>query len=133
MLEYLENSEITLENVNFQYELKNKELGGYIEDCFDSFLEETSIGSTGASKALHMFSPKVFMMWDNGIIAEYHKDGEENHWRKHSSGSGECYVTFLKETQKFIVKNLDMDELESDNPVKIMDEYNYAKYTLDEG
>lgn len=131
LLELLESSEKTLESTDFQKRLGNKRLRKHIEDFFNSLKKEDAIGSTGASKFLHMFYPEVFMMWDGSIISEYHKEKEKNHWKKHSSGSGECYAEFLDETQEFIREKLDLEKLGRNNPAKVMDEYNYAKHTLD--
>jgi len=119
-----------LRTIDFEVYVGDKKIGDWIAEGFDELCEEKAIGYTGASKLFHMFFPNVFMMWDRKIIDTYHGDGEENHWRKHTNGGGNCYLVFLKETQSFIRKYVKKRELEEKNLVKIMDEYNYAKYTL---
>jgi len=83
-----------------------------------------------------MLYPQVFMMWDTAIIEAYHREGESRHWRAdsgrglHVRGGGECYSMFLNETQDFTRSDLDTDRFSGKSPAKVMDEYNYAKYTL---
>lgn len=44
-----------------------------IRKCFRCFAQRRSIGDTGASKALHMLNPALFMMWDTKIREAYNK------------------------------------------------------------
>jgi len=132
LIEHLKKENMGLRNINFNTKLKEESIGQYIVDNFNEFCKEKAIGSTGASKAFHMLHPKVFMMWDDRIVNQYHKKEAEPHWRKHKKGKGKCYLTFLKEIQKFIKKKLDSNKFPDKDPTKIMDEYNYAKYTLPE-
>lgn len=44
-----------------------------IKTAFRCFAQYKSIGDTGASKALHMLNPALFMMWDTKIREAYNK------------------------------------------------------------
>lgn len=44
-----------------------------IKTAFRCFAQHKSIGYTGASKALHMLNPALFMMWDTKIRGAYNK------------------------------------------------------------
>jgi hypothetical protein len=122
--------------VDFQYSLDGTSVENCIIENFNAVIENEAVSSTGASKAYHMLYPRVFMMWDTAIIEAYHQEGESRHWTSgagqglHASGEGECYLAFLKETQDFIRSELNMDRFPEKSPAKVMDEYNYAKYTL---
>jgi hypothetical protein len=116
-----------------------------IEGIFVNFLSE--LGPVGASKALNLLLPKLFMMWDKNIIKSYHSP----HLRQHKEKGEKCYIEFMKESSK-ILKNLlkqkDENEiLEMHSPFfeeekkkynmplfrewlpKMLDECNYVRYT----
>lgn len=137
LVEYLARRGHTLESVDFQTSVNDIPIGTHIVQNFNEALQLEAVSSTGASKAFHILYPPVFMMWDAGIIEVYHREGESLHWKAgagkgiHTRGKGECYLAFLKETQDSIQSELDMDQFPDKTPAKIMDEYNYAKYTLD--
>lgn len=136
LIEYFVNSDQTLETIEFDRGVGGTPIDEHIINGFNELLENKAIGTTGASKAFHMLYPTVFMMWDKAITEEYHREGEPLHWEsganrgEHKRGEGECYVNFLKETQQFVETTLDMDRFRGKTPAKVMDEYNYAKYTL---
>jgi hypothetical protein len=95
------------------------------------------IGSpTTLSKILHLLNPKIFVMWDNAIVEEYHRKNRRVDY------TARGYLEFLKETQKVVLKafieheketgkTLDKieEELESKYKktiTKIIDEYNWV-------
>lgn len=136
LLDYLAGAGHTLETVDFSKSVDGSSVGEHVLVGFSKLYEMEAIGSTGASKAFHMLYPPVFMMWDRAIIERYHRRGESSHQEagtgkgKHAKGQGECYLEFLKETQHFVQTKLNMAVFPNKTPAKVMDEYNYAKYTL---
>lgn len=96
------------------------------------------IGSTGASKFLHILNRDLFVMWDGDIMNRYHKEHP-----KHTKGSEECYLEFLKDMQEltnkllveieekghltpkdYLLEQLSRDKYEI-TLAKVLDEYNY--------
>ena len=93
------------------------------------------LGYTGASKALHVLFPKLFVMWDSKIRKGYnYSKGDENE-----------YFEFLKEMQNQILlvleeyaksEGISIDKARDDlikrcdgyYPTKIIDEYNWLKF-----
>ena len=78
------------------------------------------------AKTLHLLAPKFFPIWDNKIAkgygCNYSKNPEEN------------YLSFCKKIKQVaeIVKNFKLkDPIKTKNEsiVKLIDEYNYSKYT----
>jgi len=131
-----------LENLN----LNDGELKETIKRIFLEFSSKKSIEFTGASKILHMLNPFVFMMWDNNIRSAYHK----LHTGNHKSGSPECYLEFLKQSQeiiKTILSKRSEDDIWSnhltfidkdfmtafslrESMLKMLDECNYVRFKL---
>ncbi|MEM2777060.1 MAG: hypothetical protein QXU83_07340 [Candidatus Bathyarchaeia archaeon] len=117
-----------------------------IKTAFFNFSSKKSIGSTGASKILHIINPHVFMMWDTNIRNSYHK----LHKKNHKTGDEECYFEFLKQCQEIvraILKQkseedlwkihhnfLDKDFIEAlsfkENILKMLDECNFVRFKL---
>ena len=89
------------------------------------------MGQTGASKALSLLNPKLFVMWDTKIRKRLKKElitgignGEKS----------ENYVTFLKGIQRIINEYNLKQKLPLDSIVaKKVDEYNYVKIIMNEG
>jgi hypothetical protein len=79
-------------------DLSDNKQGKNIKSIFSEFSSKKSIGRTGASKILHILNPHVFMMWDIRIRNAYHK----LHGKYHEVGDSECYLEFLKQSQKTI-------------------------------
>lgn len=88
---------------------------------------------TGASKLLHILNPQFFMMWDDAIRYGYG-----------CSENGEGYFNFLYRSQREIQEVLQTYRTEHDatkeisqriyngqtkSILKLLDEYNWAKYT----
>ena len=131
-----------LENLN----LNDGELEETIKRIFLEFSSKKSIEFTGASKILHVLNPFVFMMWDNNIRNAYHKLHIDNH----KSGSSECYLEFLKQSQEiiktilskrseddiwsnhltFIDKDFMMAFSFRESMLKMLDECNYVRFKL---
>jgi hypothetical protein len=86
------------------------------------------VDQTGASKALSLLNPQLFVMWDTAIRARLRRDlipGIEN------GEEAEHYVTFLKGIQG-IVKRYGIREKLPPNSVvaKKVDEYNYVRIVM---
>jgi hypothetical protein len=83
--------------------------------------EPNNIGTTAASKILHLICPDFFIMWDSKIRAEYRKD----------KADGENYFEFLREmkslwgTHKTPIK--DLERRFGKTHTRIIDQYNYMK------
>lgn len=91
-----------------------KDLGtvNIIKKIFKSFAGRKSIECTGASKAIHLICPELFMMWDNEIKRNYHR--LHPFYRIRSESLEECYVEFLKtmqEVAKAILSKKTIDEI----------------------
>ena len=93
---------------------------------------------TGASKMLHIVYPRLFVMWDEAIRGGYGC----------SKGEGDQYVDFLRRMQR--LANYAICQIENECGVsrgeviarlkcdghtiaKALDEYNYVKFTLNDG
>lgn len=83
---------------------------------------EKILGPVGAAKSLHLLAPGFFPLWDRAIATQYQL-------RLGRAGSnGDCYWRFMLITkQQFI--DLNSQEPELKNLLKLIDEYNYCKYT----
>lgn len=94
-----------------------------IESVFDKF--RNLLGQTGASKALSLLNPKLFVMWDTAIRKRLNRaliSGIMN------GENGEYYVIFLQGIQKIIKKYRIVEKLPEDSVVaKKVDEYNYVR------
>ncbi|MBP9043304.1 MAG: hypothetical protein KBG49_07430 [Spirochaetes bacterium] len=101
-----------------------------IENLFKIFLDTLQIDSgkmkgrkspVAVAKALHLLAPCYFPLWDNKIAQAYGCNYNENPEEK--------YVSFCKITKEIAgtVKNY-FNEFNKTLP-KLIDEYNYSKYT----
>ena len=92
-----------------------------IKHVFDLF--RNLLGQTGASKALSLLNPELFVMWDTAIRKRLKRElipGIRNGER------GEYYVKFLKGMQKIIEDYHIAEKLPKNSVVaKKVDEYNY--------
>ncbi len=83
---------------------------------------EEVLGPVGAAKALHLLAPKVFPLWDRAIAQAY----------KLALGpagtNGSPYWKFIMISQQQSA-DLARADAECQNPLKLLDEYNYCKYT----
>jgi len=130
-----------------QLDLNDTQLRDDIKNIFKEFSSRKSIGSTGASKILHVLNPHVFMMWDVSIRDAYHK----LHNKNHKVGYEECYLEFLKQSQEIIKAILSKNSEDDlwrghltfvdkefvtafsfkENILKMLDECNYVRFRKD--
>lgn len=161
---FIEQRMDDLKNYNkrtiLSYEPNDDKIVGYI---FTELLEVTKsvkkVGRTpvGTAKALHLFSPEFFSIWDNAIAKKF-----KVHWgQKTQVKSPECYIK-LQHLTKRAVENVlrsyenetgvsreiaiqhlckkwhpkiamaiyDVKPPSSKSLVKMVDEYNYVKYSM---
>jgi hypothetical protein len=115
--------------------VKLEELKSLIVDLFDKiagilFISESKskkekrkhVGSTAASKVLHLCCPDLFLMWDADIRNGYEK------WE----GDGKDYFQFLKDMQKlWNTLNETIEEMQrkyGKRATRITDEYNWIEF-----
>ncbi|MCK4352664.1 hypothetical protein KAW65_04575 [candidate division WOR-3 bacterium] len=121
--------------------------GEKIKKVFKSFSEKKSIGYTGASKALHLINPELFMMRDDSITKAYHILSPN--YRKRKIKHEESYLEFMEVSQRIakeLLKKTSKEEIwkkhwdsmdkefmrafyYKETLPKMMDEYNYVKIT----
>ena len=93
---------------------------------FDQF--RNLLGQTGASKALSLLNPELFVMWDTAIRKRLRRQlipGIMN------GESGEYYVIFLKGIQKIIEEYHIAEKLPQNSVIaKKVDEYNYVRIVM---
>ena len=97
-----------------------------IKKIFDQF--SSLLDQTGASKALSLLNPELFVMWDTGIRKRLNRalirgimNGE----------SGEYYVIFLKGIQNIIEEYRIAEKLPQNSVVaKKIDEYHYVRIVM---
>jgi len=97
-----------------------------IREVFEKF--RSLLGQTGASKALSLLNPQLFVMWDTAIRKRLNRElipGIRN------GESGEYYVIFLKGIQKIIKEYRIAEKLPQDSVIaKKVDEYNYVRIVM---
>jgi hypothetical protein len=97
-----------------------------VASLFDEF--NTVFGQTGASKALSLLNPHLFVMWDTRIRKEL------NHQWIQGIGNGETgdsYVTFLKGIQ-WIIEEYNLASKLPPNSIiaKKIDEYHFVRFVM---
>ena len=99
---------------------------GVIKQIFDQF--RSLLGQTGASKALSLLNPELFVMWDTAIRKRLNIElirGIMN------GESGEYYVIFLKGIQNIIEEYRIAEKLPQNSVVaKKIDEYHYVRIVM---
>ena len=111
-----------------KYSIRTADDGAWdiIKGVFEKF--RSLLGQTGASKALSLLNPELFVMWDTEIRKRLNKElipGISN------GESGEYYVIFLKGIQKIIEEYRIAEKLPQDSVIaKKMDEYNYVRIVM---
>lgn len=111
-----------------KYSITNADNGawGAIERLFDQF--RNVFGQTGASKALSLLNPELFVMWDTAIRKRLRKElipGIMN------GESGEYYLIFLKGIQKIIEEYSIVEKLPQNSVIaKKVDEYHYVRIVM---
>jgi len=101
-----------------------------IGDLFNKFLEALQISSgkkkgtkspVAVAKALHLLAPKFFPLWDNKIARAYDCCYDEN--------PAEKYISFCKITKTIADEVKNYVSQSGKTLIKLIDEYNYSKYT----
>ena len=111
-----------------KYSIKNADDDAWkkVELIFDQF--RILLGQTGASKALSLLNPNLFVMWDTAIRKRLNKElipGIMNGER------GKYYVNFLKGIKKIIEDYGISEKLPHDSIVaKKIDEYHYVNIVM---
>ncbi|HLA80378.1 MAG TPA: hypothetical protein VJP78_01930 [Thermoleophilia bacterium] len=104
----------------------DKKTWRHIKKTFEVF--RSVCGQTGASKALGLLNPRLFVMWDTAIRSRLNKGlvpGIGN------GQTGEQYVVFLKGVQRIIQKYKIAGKLPPDSIIaKKFDEYNYVRIVM---
>lgn len=97
-----------------------------VKPLFDEFSKV--FGQTGASKALSLLNPRLFVMWDTQIRKEL------NHYLIRGIGNGETgdsYVTFLRGIQWIIEEyNIESKLPAGSVLAKKIDEYHFVKFVM---
>jgi hypothetical protein len=75
----------------------------------------------GVAKALHLLAPAFFPLWDKKIA--------EGYGCRYASEPAEKYLTFFKKTQAIAKDLAPSVKVSGKTLVKLIDEYNYAKFT----
>jgi len=101
-----------------------------IKKIFNEFLEALQIDTgkmkgrkspVSVAKTIHLLAPKFFPLWDDKIARAYGCYYNKN--------SAEQYIRFCKIMKDFSEKLKDKILYKDWSIVKIIDEYNYSKYT----
>lgn len=87
---------------------------------FEAF--EDILGPVGAAKALHLLAPKHFPLWDRAIAKAYNLPIGQ------AGSNGDRYWRFMLIAQRQW-RELKRQDPSYENPLKLIDEYNYCKYT----
>jgi hypothetical protein len=91
-----------------------------IENLFQAF--EEVLGPVGAAKALHLLAPKLFPLWDRAIAQAYGLA------LGRGATNGKRYWRFILICQAQC-RELQLEDPGCRNPLKLIDEYNFCKYT----
>jgi len=93
-----------------------------ITQVFQAF--ERVLGPVGAAKALHLLAPRLFPLWDRAIAQAYGLPLS----RAGSNGYGYwCYMLISKRQCMDVIRDIPRCQ----SPLKLIDEYNYCRYTKD--
>jgi hypothetical protein len=134
-------------------DLDNENIENCIEKIFDKVAscgEENRTESTDASKIIHTILPKLFVMWDVKIRDGIWKKHKKDKWRRPKTNKfigteyAKYFLPLMKEEAnnaiESYIKEHDCDRKKAINGIskegsnytlaKLLDEYNYVKYTL---
>jgi len=101
-----------------------------VENIFNEFLEALKISDNKKSpvavaKALHLLAPNFFPLWDSKIAkaygCNYHKNDPAKEYIK--------FMKLMKELTKHVTHFINLSYYPNKTILKLIDEYNYAKYT----
>jgi len=108
-----DNIEITISELDFEEKEKLQSL--------DKKMKIIKKSPVSASKALHLLAPKFFPLWDEKIARAYRC--------YYNANPAEKYISFCKNT-KIIADKVKDCNIQSDRTlIKLLDEYNFSKYT----
>jgi len=83
---------------------------------------ESKKSPVSVAKSLHILCPEFFPIWDTNIAKKYGYNYSANPSRK--------YLEFSRDLKELASKIKDYEGYPSDRPlIKLIDEYNYSKYT----
>ena len=112
---------------NFSIRTADNTVWNLIERVFDLFRKR--LGQTGASKALSLLNPELFVMWDTKIRKRLKRElipGIMN------GESGRYYAIFLQGIQKIIQEYGIAEKLPQNSIIaKKVDEYHYVRIVMD--
>lgn len=138
---FLALSDCIDKNRNILEIFKKRNITKYLESddeiislLFKDFLEALKGGKNGncrspvaVSKTIHLFAPSFFPLWDNFIALHY-----ETLWGSAYSGISQ-YISFSHKIREVITMISEYECLINPVPIrsalKILDEYNYSKFT----
>ena len=112
-----------------------------VTKLFTGLAAINSFGKTGATKALNLLVPEVFVMWDTRIREAYHDFYHVHNKEEHRNGDASCYASFMRTHNEIAGELLPAEEdLKHQHPVftklgvrrsiaKMLDEANYARFT----
>jgi len=128
LIEKLNTSGYEFCNVNFD------EIREPVKRIYDIFSNVEGVKYTGASKVMHLLSPKLFVMWDSyingtaspkGGIKKYYKELGLRYKRYNTNSDG--YIEFLKDMQ---IKYCNIQgDYKGRTFAKCIDENNYITIT----
>lgn len=127
VLEDLESSYFRLfRDKDFEsVDLRDEQTVKAIKEIYKQLSDLKEIRYTGATKVMHLINPKVFMMWDAGIIKEYKKDKSEGKINEKPEG----YVNFMRLMQRLWKENKFKGINLGKNTIpRAIDSYNWERY-----
>jgi hypothetical protein len=84
---------------------------------------EVALGPVGASKGLHLLAPQFFPLWDQAIASRY--GCPLYPYRRDLK-----YIEFMG-LAKTHIRSFGGRKAVEANPLKVWDEFNYCRYTLE--
>jgi len=92
-----------------------------IPALFEEF--ENLLGPVGAAKALHLLAPRLFPLWDGAIAKAY------GFGLRRRGTNRKRYWCFAHEARRQVLELKRARPVLPDNPLKLIDEYNYCTFT----
>lgn len=120
---------------SFDFENDDERLAAVYNSFQNDYPDVEGFGDVGASKVMHLLNPELTVMWDDEIRVGWGEREETGNFSKWS-GSSINFIRFQK-AMKQIALELEKDdkfreylEDEDKTTAKIIDEYNYQKFTV---
>ena len=104
-----------------------------IQVLFNDFLEALQVASgkkqgvkspVAVAKALHLLAPKFFPLWDAKIAKAYNCCYNRNPFKKYNQ-----FMKLMKNFAKVVGSYVNLSYYPKKSLLKLIDEYNYSKYT----